>query len=37
VKLQLTYVAGDPDLADRIEYAMRFLAKSCDSSASTGF
>lgn len=35
--LQLTYVAGGPDLADRIEYAMKFLAMSCDSTASTGF
>ena len=35
--LHLKYVAGDPDLADRIEYAMKFLAMSCDASASTGF
>lgn len=35
--IQLTYFPGDPDLADRIEYAMKFLAMSCDASAATGF
>lgn len=35
--IHLTYIAGDPDLADRIEYAMKFLAMSCDESAATGF
>ena len=33
----ITYVAGDYDLADRIEYAMKFLVMSCDESAGTGF
>jgi len=28
---------ADPAMADRIEYAMRFLQASCDASASTGF
>jgi hypothetical protein len=28
-KLQMTYVAADPDVADRIEYAMKFLSMSC--------
>ena len=36
-KIYLTYVPGDPDLADRIEYAMKFLKMSCDDSANTGF
>jgi hypothetical protein len=27
--IYLTYVPGDLDLADRIEYAMKFLAMSC--------
>jgi hypothetical protein len=35
--IYLTYVAGDYDLADRIEYAMKFLVMSCDESAGTGF
>lgn len=35
--IQLTYAAGDPDLADRIEYAMKFLLMSCDATAETGF
>jgi hypothetical protein len=36
-RIQLTYAGGDLDLADRIEYAMKFLAMSCDYSAKTGF
>ena len=35
--IHLTYFPADPDMADRIEYAMKFLAMSCDSSAGTGF
>lgn len=35
--IHLTYMPGDPDLADRIEYAMKFLVMSCDQSAATGF
>jgi hypothetical protein len=35
--IHLTYVAGDPDLADRIEYAMKFLALSCDENAAARF
>ena len=35
--IHLTYMAGDPDLADRIEYAMKFLVMSCDPSADIGF
>ena len=35
--VHLTFDAGDPDLADRIEYAMKFLKMSCDESAGTGF
>lgn len=31
--IQLTYVAGDADQADRIEYAMKFLMMSCDDNA----
>lgn len=31
--IQLTYYPTDPDLADRIEYAMRFLAMSCGTGA----
>ncbi|WP_162254460.1 hypothetical protein [Pelomonas sp. Root1444] len=27
----------DPDLADRVEYAMKFLKASCDKTAATGF
>lgn len=27
----------DPDLADRVEYAMKFLKASCDKAAATGF
>jgi len=33
----VTAAAGDPDLADRIEFAMKFLKMSCDDSASSGF
>ena len=36
-KVHLTYAAGDLDLADRIEFAMKFLKMSCDNSANTGF
>ncbi len=28
---------ADPDIADRIEYAMKFLKMSCDPTAATGF
>jgi hypothetical protein len=35
--IHVTYVPGDPDLADRIEYAMKFLVMSCDESTGTGF
>ena len=35
--IHLTYFAADPDMADRIEYAMKFLAMSCDASAGTSF
>ena len=31
--IYLTYVAADPDQADRIEYAMKFLMMSCDANA----
>jgi len=31
--IHLTYVAGDPELADRIEYAMKFLTMSCGKDA----
>ncbi|MES1264640.1 MAG: hypothetical protein ABUU24_03185 [Variovorax sp.] len=34
---QLVLVPGDPDLADRVEYAAKFLQMSCDATASTGF
>jgi len=33
----LSFVPGDAELADRIEYAARFLRMSCDESAATGF
>jgi hypothetical protein len=36
-RVELTYMTVDPDVADRIEYAMKFLAMSCARSASTGF
>ena len=36
-KIHLTFVPGDLDLADRIEYAMKFLALSCDATASARF
>ena len=35
--IHLTYVAGDFDLAARIEYAMKFLVMSCDETAGSGF
>jgi len=35
--IHLRYAAGDPDLADRIEYAMKFLTMSCDETVGTGF
>ncbi|HUQ10732.1 MAG TPA: hypothetical protein VM146_10495 [Steroidobacteraceae bacterium] len=35
--IHLTYYSADPDVADRIEYAMKFLAMSCDAGARTGF
>lgn len=35
--IHLTYVAGDFDLAARIEYAMKFLLMSCDETAASGF
>lgn len=35
--IHLTFAPGDPDLADRIEFAMKFLVASCDPSAGTGF
>jgi hypothetical protein len=34
--IYLTYVPGDPDWADRIEYAMKFLMMSCGESVSAG-
>jgi len=34
--IYLTYVPGDPDWADRIEYAMKFLMMSCGEKASAG-
>ncbi|MCR6628460.1 MAG: hypothetical protein NVV67_20135 [Pseudoxanthomonas sp.] len=33
----LSFVPGDPELADRIEYAAKFLRMSCDEAAATGF
>lgn len=33
----LSFSAPDPDMIDRIEYAMKFLKMSCDATASTGF
>jgi hypothetical protein len=36
-KIYLTYFAGDYDLADRIEYAMKFLMLSCSDSGVVGF
>jgi hypothetical protein len=35
--VELAYFANDADTADRIEYAMKFLALSCNASAATGF
>ena len=35
--IQLTYFAADPDLADRIEHAMKFLAMSCYATSSIGY
>ena len=35
--LYLTYYAGDLEVADRIEYAMKFLAMSCGETAGIGF
>ncbi len=34
--IHLTYYALDPDTADRIEYAMKFLVMSCDARGGTG-
>jgi hypothetical protein len=34
--IQLTYVPGDPDWADRIEYAMKLLMMSCGGTLSAG-
>ncbi len=36
-RVALIYESGDPEMLDRIEYAMKFLQMSCDSSAHTGF
>ncbi|MBD9481073.1 hypothetical protein [Pseudoxanthomonas sp. PXM02] len=33
----LSFLPGDPELADRIEYATKFLRMSCDETADTGF
>ncbi|WP_457424607.1 hypothetical protein [Roseateles sp. P5_E7] len=33
----LAFVPGEPELADRIEYAMKFLKLSCDDTTATGF
>jgi hypothetical protein len=33
----ITYETSDPDLLDRIEYAMKFLQMSCDPTSNTGF
>lgn len=33
----LAFVPGEPELADRIEYALKFLKMSCDDTAATGF
>ena len=33
----LSFVPGDSELADRIEYAAKFLRMSCDEAAATGF
>ena len=35
-KIHLSFAAGDLDLADRIEYAMKFLVMSCSESAGNG-
>jgi hypothetical protein len=34
---QLAYQHDDPDMADRVEFAMKFLKASCDKTAATGF
>ena len=36
-RVELTYMAADHDTADRIEYAMKFLALSCGASAASRF
>jgi hypothetical protein len=36
-RTELTYAGQDPEMADRIEYAMKFLKASCDRTAGTGF
>ena len=36
-KIYLTYAAGDLDLADRIEYTMKFLVMSCNADAAAAF
>ena len=36
-KLQMTYLATDPDMADRLEYAMKFLSMSCRDAARAPF
>ena len=33
----LVYISDDPEILDRIEYAMKFLVLSCDMTANTGF
>ena len=35
--VHLTYFSGDADLTDQIEFAMKFLAMSCDASAASRF
>lgn len=35
--LRLGFYSGEPEMLDRIEYAMKFLQASCDESANTGF
>jgi hypothetical protein len=36
-QVELAYFANDPDAADQIEYAMKFLALSCNANAAKGF
>lgn len=36
-KMLVRFEVSDPDLLDRLEYAMKFLQMSCDSTSSTGF